>query len=65
MLPLICLPVRIALIAPSIGFASGRQACKILLQLIYNMMPSKWWAGQFLQQEKKEIAMKFPLIPGS
>jgi hypothetical protein len=36
----------------SSGFASGRQVCKILQQLISYR---EYWAGQFIQQDKKEV----------
>jgi hypothetical protein len=50
---------------PSLGFASGKQACKIMQQLISYWELNKWWVGQFIQQEKKRNPTKFPVVPGS
>jgi hypothetical protein len=43
---------------PSLGFASSRQASKILQQ------PNIWWAGQFIQQEKNK-SKKIPCDSGT
>jgi hypothetical protein len=49
---------QVITLLPSLGFASGRQAFKILQQLISYREPNKWWAGQVIQQGEKRNPQK-------